>query len=201
MNNHIFSHAAFTTSDQVTFDSLSEPMYVPSTKTLEIQEAANDDLMEVDLRELTKLAEKMKWMECFTKSYSEGVCATTLEHFDSKKTKFIVASIDNKDVGYVGLVKHSYQFPRGDIDIWVLETAYVKPKYRSLGVLKKMIAHATEVYDIKQIHLEAYRFYENQYYYECLGFTEFFFVDESNLGFAIHYSFKALVENMLPLAA
>ena len=83
----------------------------------------------------------------------------------------------------------------------MLETAYVKPKYRSFGVLKKLIAHATEVCGIKLIHLEAYRFYDNQYYYECLGFKDFSLVDESDLGFAIHYSYKTLVEKMLPLAA
>jgi GNAT superfamily N-acetyltransferase len=201
MNNHIFSHAACTPADQSILESTQFCIYVTRIKTLEVQIAANDELMEIDFRELTKLAEKMKWMECFTKNYSDGVCTTTSGHFDPTNTKFIVATAANKDVGYVGLVKHSYRFPLGNVDIWVLETAYVKPKYRSLGVLKKLIAHATEVYDIKKIHIEDYRFFDNQHYYECLGFTDFNYDDETSLGFAINDSCKELFAKMIPLAA
>jgi len=201
MNTHIFSHAAGTQSDQSILESTQDCMYVPRIKTLEVQVASNEEFMGIDFRELTKLAEKMKWMERFTKNYSESVCAMTLKQFDPTDTKFIVAKAANKDVGYIGLVKNTYGFSHGHLDIWVIETAYVKPKYRSLGVLKKLIGHATEVYDTKLIHLESYRFFDNQHYYEYLGFTAFKFIDETSLGYAVHDSLEELVEQMVPLAA
>lgn len=202
MNDHIFSHLVHTPVNTQGIAQAMQSMFVPSIKTLEVEEAANDELMEVNFRELTKLAEKMKWMECFRKSYSEGLSPLTLEHFDAKDTKFIVASTDAKDVGYVGLIKSTLHLPTGDIEHWALETAYVKPKHRSLGVLQKLIAHVTEVYEVKEIHLEAYRFYDHQYYYECLGFAEFVYVDDTELGFAVHDSVvKDLFPVMLPLAA
>jgi len=201
MKNHIFSHLVQTPVNIFGVAKPMQSMFVPSIKTLEVEEAANDELMEVNFRELKKLAEKMKWMERFAKSYSEGLCPTTSAHFEEKDTKYIVASINAKDVGYVGLIKHTYSLPTGAIEYWILETAYVKRQYRSLGVLQKLIAHVADVYEVKQIHLEAYRFYDNQYYYECLGFTEFVYVDDTELGFAVHDSFNDLFPVMLPIAA
>lgn len=201
MNNHIFSHLVHTPVNTFGVAKPVQSMFVPSIKTLEVEKAANDDVLEVNFRELKKLAEKMKWMERFTKSYSEGLCPTTSAHFEAKDTKFIVASIDAKDVGYVGLIKCTCDLPTGAIEYWILETAYVKRQYRGLGVFQKLIAHVTDVYEVKQIHLEAYRFYDHQYYYECLGFTEFVYVDDTELGFAVHDSFNDLLPVILPIAA
>lgn len=201
MNNHIFSHLVHTPVKPFSVAKPMQSMFVPSIKTLEVQAAANDEVMEVNFRELEQVVEKMKWQQLFSKAYSGGARSITASLFNAQNTIYVVAYADGKDMGYLRLVKKRMSLTSGAVTVWSLDTAFVKEPYRSKAVFKKLIAHAVDVYAMKLIHLEAYRFYGRQYYYECLGFSQFAFVDDTDLGYAVHDSFHQMIACMKPLAA
>lgn len=201
MNNHSLSNLEQMPIKTVSVEQKLESVIVPSIKTLVMQEAANDAVINVNFRELTKLAEKMKWEERFIKAYSDGVRPLTLAIYNPKYVTYIVASSKGKDLGHIRLVKKSMMLENGEVTIRSLDTAFIKKPYRRDGVFKKLIAHAVDGYATKLIRLEAYRFYNHQYYYECLGFTRFLRVDETAVGYAVHESIQEMIPCMKPLAA
>ena len=201
MNNHIFSHSVHTPVNMFGIAKPVQSMFVPSIKTLEVEKAANDELMEVNFRELTNVGEKNKWHNRFYEAYAGGVNPLSAEVFDPCTSIFVVAVANDMDVGYMRLVNVTIPLENGYVSVWSLDTAYVKERYRNRGILYKLINHAVDAYNIKQISLEAYRFYDNKLYYESLGFPYFLYVNETDLGYAIHHSFKEIIEVMQPIAA
>lgn len=201
MKNHIFSHLVPTPVNTFDVAKPVQSMFVPSIKTLEVQVAANDELMEVNFRELTKVGEKNKWHNRFYEAYTGGLNPISPEAFDPCGSIFVVAVANGMDVGYMRLVKVTIPLENGYVSVWSLDTAYVKERYRNRGILYKLINHAVDAYSIKQICLEAYRFFENKLYYKSLGFPYFLYVNKTDLGYAIHDSFHQQIACMKPLAA
>jgi GNAT superfamily N-acetyltransferase len=201
MKKHIFSHSVHTPVNTFGIAKPVQSMFVPSIKTLEVEKAANDELMEVNFRELTKVGEKYKWQTRFSEAYAGGVNPLSAEVFDPCISIFVVAAANGMDAGYMRLVKVTIPLEHGYVSVWSLDTAYVKERYRNRGILYKLISHAVDAYNIKQISLEAYRFYNNKLYYESLGFPYFLYVNNTDLGYAIHDSFHQMIACMKPLAA
>lgn len=201
MKNHIFSHSVHTPVNPFSVTKPLQSIFVPCIKTFEVEEAANDKIMEVDFRQLTKVEEKNKWHNRFYEAYTGGVNPISPEVFDPCTSIFVVAVANGMEAGYMRLVKVTIPLEHGYVSVWSLDTAYVKEQYRKRGILYKLINYAVDAYNIKQISLEAHRFMNNKLYYESLGFPCFLYVDETDLGYAIHKSFKEIIAVMQPLAA
>jgi GNAT superfamily N-acetyltransferase len=139
---------------------------------------------EIVLTEVQKLAEKMKWLERFQKSYSGGQAKTTNKFFENS-CKFLVAKSNGKELGYIRIIDRTSELRKfGAADTWSVSEAYVKPAYRNQGVLRKMLKVVISDYKTKLIRIETERFEANYSYYETLGFKNAFSVQNGELAIA-----------------
>lgn len=139
---------------------------------------------EIVLIEVERLAEKMKWLERFQKSYSGGQAKTSSKFF-SGNCKFLVAKAEGKELGYIRIIDRTSELSKfGATDAWSVSEAYVKPAYRNQGVLRKMLKVVISDYKTKLIKIETDRFEANYSYYETLGFKHAFTVQNGELAIA-----------------
>lgn len=151
-------------------------------------------LLEVKLKQLHKLAEKMTWMKRFHADY-EGGCVDINEKLFGNDVVFYVAQVGDKEVGYIRLNDKTSFFEKyGGVNVWNIADAYVKPAYRHKGVLRQMIQQAVQDLDVKMIHLTVDRYVDNLNYYRTLGFTEFQVSSDGELGWALQTSFFPVVQ-------
>lgn len=196
MKKHIFSHLEHKPVNTQGVAQAMQPMFVPSIKIFEVQKAANDELVEVSFRKLTKLGEKMKWTIRFNNEYSEQSPPLKSLLFEESRVIYVVASANGQDLGYMRLIKKHITSTHDHGSVWSLDAAFVEERFRHYGVFKELIVHAVSVYGIKLIHIDADRYWKNQDYYESLGFQKLVFVDDTPLGYAVHNSFNKA--NMVP---
>ena len=138
----------------------------------------------VELVPVTRLAEKMKWLDRFQKSYSGGQTKTNNKFFGNG-CKFLVAKSNGKELGYIRIIDRSSELRKfGATDTWSVSEAYVKPAYRNKGVLRKMLKVVISDYNTKLIKIETERFETNYSYYETLGFKKAFAVQNGELAIA-----------------
>lgn len=138
----------------------------------------------ITLDELTKLSEKMKWLERFQKSYSGGQAKTSDSFFDSH-CKFLVAKANGKELGYIRIIDRSSELMKfGAKNTWSVSEAYVKPCYRNQGVFRSMLKIVICEYNTKLIKIETERLAANDHYYRTLGFDHAFTVQNGELAIA-----------------
>jgi ribosomal protein S18 acetylase RimI-like enzyme len=138
----------------------------------------------IELIELASLAEKMKWLERFQKSYTGAKAKTSNKFFDSG-CKFLVAKASGKKLGYIRIIDRTSELSKfGATNTWSVSEAYVKPAYRNQGVLRKMLKVVISDYNTKLIKIETERLETNYSYYETLGFKNAFAVKNSELSIA-----------------
>lgn len=98
----------------------------------------------MEIIEITKLAEKLKWMEQFRKNYSGDCLKMSLKVHESNFSRYFVAKEDGKELGFVRITNKSY-IDSPLKNIWCISDAYVKAPYRSNGVLKKLIQYTKKI--------------------------------------------------------
>ena len=154
----------------------------------------NNKDIEITLKELTKLAEKKKWLAKFRQSYSGGQ-AKESDGMYSNHCKFLVAMKDGKELGYIRIVNYSDMLEKfGGTKTWSVSEAYVKPCYRNNGVLREMLKQVVANYSTKVIRIETYRYIKNFNYYYTLGFTYAYTVQGGELTLAFQTDVVGAVE-------
>ena len=148
--------------------------------------------VEITLKEVTKLAEKIKWNEKFYKSYSGGKARFSIEQL-SFEAIFLVANVADKEVGYVRLTQHCEFAQYGAACVWCISEAYVKPCYRNDGVLREMVKQLVANYNVKLIHIETERAVRNENYYRSLGFTGVAQTGYANLIYLVQTDFGPIL--------
>jgi GNAT superfamily N-acetyltransferase len=139
--------------------------------TLNILKLETIDTQKLEYRVLTKLAEKKKWQQRFRKAYREEMLPDADTHY-GENIKFIVASVDGRDVGFLRLADVSFRFSSvTDLAAWNICDGYVKPAYQSQGVLHAMITNAVKQHNAKSLTIENERLDKHRRYYSTLGFT------------------------------
>lgn len=139
--------------------------------TLNILKLETFDTEKLEYRVLTKLAEKKKWQQRFRKAYSEEMLPDADTHY-GENIKFIVASADGRDVGFLRLADVSHRFSSiTDMPAWNICDGYVKPAYQSQGVLRAMVKNVVQQHNAKSLTISTERWEKRHRYYATLGFT------------------------------
>jgi GNAT superfamily N-acetyltransferase len=139
-----------------------------------------------EIREITKLADKAKWMREFKRNYSGKV--TTL---DSKiygvGCRYFVAVLDGKEVGFIRITNYTELWSNCyDEIVWNASDAYVKKNYRNQHVLRRLLKHVIDHCHVKSAFIEVERFVAYYSYYRTLGFTNFLYGRDDWLVHIIH---------------
>lgn len=127
----------------------------------------------MNIKEIHLMSEKTKWFEQFRKGYSGG-CSKKMNpiSYNENFSRFLVATENGKEMGFIRIVSAEDMGP-GFNGVWELAEAYVKPPYRSNGVLRELLIHSIDFYNVKMVNLTEDRFSKNYSYYHSLGFTAF----------------------------
>ena len=165
-----------------------------SIKINAIVNAINGNIRNITIKQIHKLAEKQKWMKRFSSAYDGGLKALSKEMFDDE-VKFFVAMDGNNELGFVRINNKTDYFAKYcQTIVWNITDAYVKPKYRSEGVLRKLIEHVLKYENVQMIYLTKDRYMENLSYYNTLGFTKFQLSSNGELGWAFQTSIYPIVQ-------
>ena len=175
-------------------------MFVPNVGKMAFNVAANDEFAEVNFLELTKLADKRKWQGWFAKDYKGGLRAMNEGTFREDIVKCVIAVNENKEKGYMRLVDKTERFKYCGEKVWCLEDAYVKPAYRKERVFEKMARYAIANYGVKVMHITDDRYERKRHYFNDMGFNNFIYTNNGDLGYLLHDDYLDLLKAM-PLAA
>jgi len=155
----------------------------------------------MEIIEITKIAEKLKWMSQFRKNYS-GSCHKNLPSkiYEPGISRFFKATKNGKELGFIRITNKSYMdSPLGEI--WCISEVYVKPPYRGQGVQKKLITFTQQNCYVHMIFIEEERFQKNWNYFQSLDLGSFInsqgdglaYIYDKKLTHSIsHYSFNFL---------
>jgi GNAT superfamily N-acetyltransferase len=147
---------------------------------LDILKLETIDVEKLEYRVLTKLAEKKKWMLRFRKAYREDLLPENESQFGDG-VKFIVASIDGREVGFLRLIDVKHRFVKfTEMEVRLISDGYVKPAYQSQGVLRAMIKNAVQAESAMSLTLDNDRIAKYARYYAALGFTHQRYVAGTN---------------------
>lgn len=141
----------------------------------------------MNIKEIHLMSEKTKWMEQFRKGYSGG-CSKQLPHgvFNESGCKFLVAYENGKEMGFIRIIEANKFGPKFK-GVWELAEAYIKPPYRSNGVLRELLIHSMDFFNVQMVHITEDRFSDNYSYYHSLGFTAFV-CDGERTGYGLGYA-------------
>jgi len=146
----------------------------------------------IHLIEIVKLVEKQKWANRFCKSY-DGELHPLTSALYGPSSKYLVAVNDKKEVGYMRICRTD-EFDRYTCEqVWIVQEAYVKPAYRSRGVLREMITLSVKEYGVKALFIETCRFEKLVSYYSSLGFTAICAVQDPLMAHVVHCSFERVI--------
>jgi len=147
------------------FKSLNQVRYSPSVDVK--RKTSLIDLIKIE--EITKLAEKIKWNDRFLKSYTGHTNKIGSDALLG--TKIFVATYQGKELGYTRVCDMTKDFSifYGKRVSRITES-YVKPPYRSQGVVTALRRYAVKHEHVRAIRIETYRFLKNKAYFESEGF-------------------------------
>ena len=147
----------------------------------------------MELVQITKMAEKQKWLKYFSQHNQGGV----KKHPDPRTyndavCRFFVARHDNAELGYIHITNHSGWLSSPALpEVWSASTASVKPAYRTQGVLRFMLSECIAKHQVGAAYMEAERLMGMSDYYRSLGFCRLHFVDDYYFVYLIHASIEA----------
>lgn len=151
----------------------------------ETQIPANDDIVEIELRQLSKLAEKMKWIQRFCRAYKGSLLEINSRMF-GLESSFLVACRGQTELGYVRIVRKD-NFIRTNEAVYSISEIYVKPAYRHQRLAEQIIRMCLQNHNVQMIHIEKKNIKANIFYFKNLGF-EGFLHQQYDLGYLIHKS-------------
>ena len=150
--------------------------------------------MDLSFKEITKLADKQKWMRRFFQDY-KGDYKKENQQMYAETVKFVVVVFDDKELGFARINDKSSFFANQTSDpVWNLTDAYVKPAYRSQGVLRELISYLITNYNVKMLYMKTDRFQKNFFYYQTLGFAEYYTAQNDLMVWAFLKEFWPLVQ-------
>ena len=139
---------------------------------------------ELDISEILDIHQKRYWMKVYKDSYrgnrhevGDFVITTHLKNVSDPQlygedVRFVKASIDGVDVGFIRINDKSYGFNNEQIPIvWNVTDGYTKAEYRNRGTLRKLIKFSIAKLNVKMCYMERQRYEVNKSYYESLDFT------------------------------
>lgn len=134
----------------------------------------------IEFVELTKLADKQKWMKRFLKEYSG--CKNKEGEFYDSRSQYIIAKENDTELGYIRITSTLGEFKKySPIDFKKISDAYVKPCYRNRMVLRALIKYVVDNHNTKILRIEPKRFLSNKNYYNSLGFNNYYYVGDRSL--------------------
>ena len=151
--------------DESFFKSLNRDFYSPS-----VEKNRKSSLIElIEIKEVTKLVEKIKWIDRFLKSYTGH--KQKINNDGLLLTKIFVATYQGKELGYTRVVDMTEDFSAMYEDkVSRITESYVKPPYRNQGVVTALRRYAVKHEHVRALRIETYRFLRNKAYFEAEGF-------------------------------
>jgi len=146
----------------------------------------------VKLKQIGKLAEKLKWMDRFRKSYSGGLLPISLK-MCSDTVKFLVAVDGDAELGFMRMYPTDEFACYTNEAVWIIGEAYVKPPFRGKGVLREMIDLVVRDHYVKGLHIETSRFKAHISYYVALNFTEVCATDDPLMSYVFLSSLRQVL--------
>lgn len=126
---------------------------------------------EVVLKEMLLTNEKLNWEKRFFKSYKYSKNQdkkNQIKRFQICKYYYIV--VDNVDVGYLRITELNKMINITDTDITSLGEIYIKPNHRNNGYARLAILKLIKEHKLNMICMEREVYYQNEHYYQTLGF-------------------------------
>ena len=137
-------------------------------------QASNDENFrpsDFNIREITSITEKKKWMNAFFKHYSGQKIAIN-PYMLGKISRFFVSSIKGKDIGFIRITNYTEHYKKfSNEEVWNASDAYVKGPYRGRLVLRSLLEFVIRNCNVKMVRLETSRHIKNCHYYTSLGFN------------------------------
>lgn len=127
----------------------------------------------MELIEIHLLAEKRKWQNRFIKAYDYEVRTSDQIFGSSSNVRFFVAKENGRELGFIR-INNKTSFFKDEIEgeVWNAADAYVKPPYRSKGILNKMLKEVIAKHQFKMCCLVPELFAAHSDYYKQLGFSK-----------------------------
>jgi GNAT superfamily N-acetyltransferase len=124
-----------------------------------------------EVREITNLKEKRKWMEYFNKGYSGSTIGLQPAMFGTL-CRYFLAIVDGKEAGFTRITDYTEMWSKYYCDqVWYASDAFVKKPYRNQAVLRYLLLYVIEDCHVKSVRLETERLQKNSRYYKSLGFS------------------------------
>lgn len=124
----------------------------------------------LEIREITKIAEKLKWLERFYKSYTGGKKKVSVENV--ALCKMFLAIYKGKEAGYIRIASCTNQFSNlFNGEVFAINEGYVKPAYRSNGILTYLRSYVVKHHNVKFMRIETERYFKLEDYYAQQGFV------------------------------
>ena len=123
-------------------------------------------------------------MRGLTGRYFSSLLSDRSEFYGTNVRCFLASDADTL-LGFVRINDKTTSF-KNDIpfQVWNLTDGYVKPPYRSKGVLKKLIEYVVKDCEVRMMYIETDRFLKNHHYYQSLGFKNHYTVKNKELTWA-----------------
>lgn len=124
-----------------------------------------------EVKEITNLKEKRKWMEYFDKGYSGSTIGLQPAMFGTL-CRYFLAIVDGKEAGFIRITDYTEMWSKYyDGQVWSASDALVKKPYRNQAVLRRLLIYVIENCHVKSVRLETERLHKNSRYYKSLGFS------------------------------
>jgi hypothetical protein len=125
---------------------------------------------DIKIKEITKLAEKIKWNDCFNRSYSGR--KTKVLNTALSSCRVFVAIFDGKEVGSIRISNRTNTFARFfDGEVWNICEGYVKPPYRGKGIYTALRSYVVSNVPVKVMRIESSRYIAKKKYFAEQGFV------------------------------
>lgn len=135
---------------------------------------------EVVLKEMLLNNEKLNWEKRFFKSYKYSKNQDKkLQQIRFKHSKYYYIVVDNVDVGYLRITEINKTISVTDNDMTHLSEIYIKPNHRNNGYARLAILKLIKEHKLNMICMEREVYYQNEHYYQTLGFKYIAQLDNS----------------------
>jgi GNAT superfamily N-acetyltransferase len=143
----------------------------------------------ISIVEIFDVKEKRKWMELFRRQYSGCMIPLNYRMF-GKYCRFFVAKNNGNSIGFIRITDKTEGFSKYcNKEVWCASDAFVKKAFRNYGVLRELLNHVVKNCDVKFVRLESERLIRCYNYYQSLGFSSAYQIEDSDLSVAVQTDF------------
>ena len=127
---------------------------------------------DLQILEVTKLAEKLKWTSYFKRAYSGNTKPLSLDSYSPSHSRMFLAKSGNKEYGFMRITNHSWVTGKNSADdFWCISEVYVKASYRKEKIATRLMEYAINHKFAKCIFIETERYEIKKKYFNSLGLT------------------------------